>query len=105
MSNGTMPCFTGFMGVNRSSKCIPPIRNMNATGDIFEPTVAEITWLEGEVLEMEKALPVTAFKTEKDAVCHAETTNCSCLSSCGSNYSRNGSCSCLSSCGSNHSKN
>lgn len=29
---------------------------------------------------------------------------CSCSSSCGSNYSRNGSCACSTSCGSNYSR-
>lgn len=29
---------------------------------------------------------------------------CSCSSSCGSNYSRNGSCSCSTSCGTNYSR-
>lgn len=34
----------------------------------------------------------------------SSTTACSCSSSCGSNFSQNGTCSCSSSCGSNYSR-
>ena len=33
-----------------------------------------------------------------------ETSNCSCLGACGSNYRFDGNCSCLGSCGSNYRK-
>ena len=66
--------------------------------------------LESSVLEnLDEVTPIEQNITEFESPCNlegpqVEMSTCSCLSSCGSNYSRNGECSCLSSCGNNHNK-
>lgn len=66
--------------------------------------------MEASVLEnIDEVTPIEQNEVEFEAPCsieepQVEMSTCSCLSSCGSNYSRNGECSCLSSCGSNHNK-
>lgn len=77
--------------------------------DFFEAN-EKLEQLESSALEnLDEVTPIEQNEMEFEYPCNleepqVEMSTCSCLSSCGSNYSRNGECSCLSSCGSNHSK-
>ena len=76
----------------------------------FFESKEKLEQLEASVLEnLDEVTPIEQNVTEFESPCNleepqVEMSTCSCLSSCGSNYSRNGECSCLSSCGSNHNK-
>lgn len=77
--------------------------------EFFESS-EKLEQLEASVLEsLDEVTPIEQNELEFESPCileepQIEMSTCSCLSSCGSNFSRNGECVCLSSCGSNHSK-